>query len=168
APVEDVVGRTWDVFQPLLFGLIGTEITISSLNPLTVGLGMAALSIALTVRVLFTFIVVLFAGFSFKEKIFIALAWVPKATVQAAIGSTALDMARKRQNAEFEGYGMDVLTVAVLSILVTAPVGALLIGLTGPRLLRRPKDPEWRTSRPEGWQRGVPPSPPPVTYESSI
>uniref|UniRef100_A0A8D0CDQ2 Cation/H+ exchanger transmembrane domain-containing protein n=1 Tax=Scleropages formosus TaxID=113540 RepID=A0A8D0CDQ2_SCLFO len=147
APVEDVVGRTWDVFQPLLFGLIGTEITISSLNPLTVGLGMAALSIALTVRVLFTFIVVLFAGFSFKEKIFIALAWVPKATVQAAIGSTALDMARKRQNAEFEGYGMDVLTVAVLSILVTAPVGALLIGLTGPRLLRRPKDPEWRTSR---------------------
>ncbi|MFT7807664.1 mitochondrial sodium/hydrogen exchanger 9B2-like [Arapaima gigas] len=170
APVEEVVGRAWDVFQPLLFSLIGAEITISSLDPLTVGLGMAALSMALLVRILFTFAMVLFAGFNFKERVFIALAWVPKATVQAAIGSTALDMARKRQDVELERYGMDVLTVAVLAILVTAPVGALLIGLTGPQLLQKPKDPDWRTSRSEEWLGGVPPSPavPSVTYESSI
>lgn len=48
----------------------------------TTGLGIAALLIALTVRVLFTFVMVMCAGFSFKEKIFIALAWMPKATVQ--------------------------------------------------------------------------------------
>lgn len=35
---------------------------------------------------------------------------------------------------------MDVLTVAVLSILLTAPVGALVIGLAGPRLLQKPKN----------------------------
>ena len=39
-----------------------------------------------------------------------------------------------------EKYGMDVLTVAVLAILLTAPIGALIIGLTGPYLLQRPKN----------------------------
>ncbi|KAL7863880.1 hypothetical protein AOLI_G00153000 [Acnodon oligacanthus] len=61
APVAAVVGRFWDVFQPLLFGLIGAEITISTLNPNTVGLGMATLCVGVVVRVLVTFAVVLFA-----------------------------------------------------------------------------------------------------------
>uniref|UniRef100_A0A3B4DFZ2 Cation/H+ exchanger transmembrane domain-containing protein n=1 Tax=Pygocentrus nattereri TaxID=42514 RepID=A0A3B4DFZ2_PYGNA len=150
APVEEIVGKAWDVFQPLLFGLIGAEITISALDPRTVGLGLAALCIALTVRIFFTFLMVLCAGFNFKEKLFIALAWMPKATVQAAIGSTALDMARSKQEKQMEQYGMDVLTVAVLSILLTAPIGALLIGLCGPRLLQRPKNPEWGETLPLG------------------
>ncbi|XP_036446914.1 sodium/hydrogen exchanger 9B2 [Colossoma macropomum] len=137
APVAAVVGRFWDVFQPLLFGLIGAEITISTLNPNTVGLGMATLCVGVVVRVLVTFAVVLFAGFNLKEKIFISLAWLPKATVQAAIGSTALDMARSIGDQQLERYGMDVLTVAVLAILVTAPIGALAIGLAGPRLLQQ-------------------------------
>lgn len=62
---------------------------------------------------------------------------------QAAIGSTALDMARSKNDLELQKYGMDVLTVAVLSILITAPVGAILISLLGPRLLQKPKNPEW-------------------------
>ncbi|KAL7863879.1 hypothetical protein AOLI_G00152990 [Acnodon oligacanthus] len=57
--------------------------------------------------------------------------------VQAAIGSTALDMARSVGDEQLERYGMDVLTVAVLAILVTAPIGALAIGLAGPRLLQQ-------------------------------
>lgn len=36
-PVAAMVGRSWDVFQPLLFGLIGAEITIATLSPSTVG-----------------------------------------------------------------------------------------------------------------------------------
>lgn len=161
-PVEEIVGRAWDIFEPLLFGLIGTEITFSDLDRHTVGLGIAALLIALTVRVLFTFVMVMCAGFNFKEKIFIALAWMPKATVQAAIGSTALDMARKKQETDMERYGMDVLTVAVLSILITAPIGAILIGLSGPYLLQKPKNPS-------AWGLGGRQSTDtPVTYESAI
>uniref|UniRef100_A0AAQ5YQ95 Cation/H+ exchanger transmembrane domain-containing protein n=1 Tax=Amphiprion ocellaris TaxID=80972 RepID=A0AAQ5YQ95_AMPOC len=139
--VEEVVGWAWDVFEPLLFGLIGAEIRVSELEGNTVGLGIASLLIALLVRVLFTFVCVLCAGFNMKEKVFIALAWMPKATVQAAIGSTALDMARgKEGQQELQKYGMDVLTVAVLSILLTAPVGAVIIGLSGPYLLQKPKN----------------------------
>lgn len=162
-PVEDVVGRAWDVFQPLLFGLIGAEIRVNELDGHTVGLGIASLAIALVVRVLFTFVCVMCSGFNLKEKIFIALAWLPKATVQAAIGSTALDMARMKKDTQLEKYGMDVLTVAVLSILLTAPVGALVIGLTGPRLLRKPKNPSWGTAG-----KGQDDTDTPITYESTL
>lgn len=46
-------------------------------------------------------------------------------------------MARQEEDQDSEKFGLDVLTVAVLAILITAPVGALGIGLAGPRLLDR-------------------------------
>ncbi|KAL7375685.1 hypothetical protein ABVT39_021984, partial [Epinephelus coioides] len=85
APVAAMVGRSWDVFQPLLFGLIGAEITIKNLSPSTVGLGLACISIGLVIRLLVTFLLVHYAGFNLKEKIFIAVAWLPKATVQVML-----------------------------------------------------------------------------------
>ncbi|XP_042153765.1 sodium/hydrogen exchanger 9B2-like [Oncorhynchus tshawytscha] len=156
-PVAAVVGNFWDIFQPLLFGLIGAEITVSTLNPNTVGLGLVCISAGLLVRVLVTLSVVLFAGFTLREKLFIALAWIPKATVQAAIGSTALDMARVEGDEVLVKYGLDVLTVAVLAILTTAPIGALGIGLAGPRLLTR--HPEGtHVDRKEGTEEDAPES----------
>ncbi|KAG7486625.1 hypothetical protein JOB18_035069 [Solea senegalensis] len=164
ACVEEVVGWAWDVFEPLLFGLIGAEIQVSQLEGHTVGLGIASLLIALTVRILFTYVCVLCAGFNMKEKVFIALAWMPKATVQAAIGSTALDMARKKDDTQLQKYGLDVLTVAVLSILLTAPVGAIIIGLSGPHLLQRPKNSACGTEAAAGEDDNETP----VTYESTL
>ncbi|KAM3937161.1 sodium/hydrogen exchanger 9B2-like [Leptodactylus fuscus] len=137
AVVEDIIAVGWDIFQPLLFSLIGSEISVSSLRPETVGLCVATLGIALIIRICFTFLMVSWAGFNKKEKVFISLAWMPKATVQAAIGSVALDMARHTGNKQFEDYGMDVLTVAFLGILLTAPIGALIIGMTGPKMLQK-------------------------------
>lgn len=137
AEVEKIVAVAWDIFQPLLFGLIGAEVSIASLRPETVGLCIATLSTAVLIRILTTFLMVCFAGFNMKEKIFISFAWLPKATVQAAIGSVALDTARSHGEKQLEEYGMDVLTVAFLAILITAPVGSLLIGLLGPRLLQK-------------------------------
>ncbi|KAI3376298.1 hypothetical protein L3Q82_016404, partial [Scortum barcoo] len=122
APVAAMVGRSWDVFQPLLFGLIGAEITISTLSPSTVGLGLACISIGLVIRLMVTFTLVHFGGFNLKEKLFIAVAWLPKATVQAAIGSKALDMAREEGDKALIKFGLDVLTLAVLAILTTAPI----------------------------------------------
>lgn len=161
--VEEVVSWMWDIFQPLLFGLIGAEIQLSAMEGHAVGLGIASLLIALLVRILFTFVCVLCAGFNMKEKLFIALAWMPKATVQAAIGSTALDMARKAKDEQLQKYGMDVLTVAVLAILFTAPVGALIIGLSGPRLLRKPKNSSCGTAAGVDEEEETP-----VTYESTL
>ncbi|XP_034044192.1 sodium/hydrogen exchanger 9B2 isoform X2 [Thalassophryne amazonica] len=160
--VEEVVGWAWDVFQPLLFGLIGAEIRVSQWEGDTVGLGVASLLIALLVRVLFTFVCVLCADFTLREKVFIALAWMPKATVQAAIGSTALDKARMKDDKELQKYGMDVLTVAVLAILITAPIGALIIGLSGPRLLHKPKTQSCGTAAEAEDEES------PIAYESTL
>ncbi|XP_073495293.1 sodium/hydrogen exchanger 9B2 isoform X1 [Phyllobates terribilis] len=135
--VEDIIAVGWDIFQLLLFSLIGAEISVSSLRPETVGLCIATLGIALIIRIFFTFLMVSCAGFNMKEKVFISLAWMPKATVQAAIGSVALDMARHTKNKQFEEYGMDVLTIAFLAILITAPIGALIIGMTAPKMLQK-------------------------------
>ncbi|XP_004612788.2 sodium/hydrogen exchanger 9B2 [Sorex araneus] len=137
AEVEKIIAVVWEVFQPLLFGLIGSEVSIASLRPETVGLCVAILSSAALIRILTTFLMVCFAGFNLKEKIFISFAWLPKATVQAAIGSVALDTARARGQTQLEEYGMDVLTAAFLAILLTAPLGSLLISLLGPRLLQK-------------------------------
>jgi len=54
---------------------------------------------------------------------------------KAAIGATALDIAREHQARDEEEWGRIILTVAALSIVITAPVGAVLIALTGPKLL---------------------------------
>ncbi|XP_019408639.1 PREDICTED: mitochondrial sodium/hydrogen exchanger 9B2 [Crocodylus porosus] len=135
--VEKIIAVGWDIFQPFLFGLIGAEISVMSLRPETVGLCIATMGVALVVRVMATFLMVSFAGFNFKEKILVSLAWIPKATVQAAIGSLALDTARAQQDEQLEKYGMDVLTIAFLAILITAPTGALGIGLAGPKLLQK-------------------------------
>uniref|UniRef100_A0A8C0Z5Q6 Solute carrier family 9 member B2 n=1 Tax=Canis lupus familiaris TaxID=9615 RepID=A0A8C0Z5Q6_CANLF len=137
AEVEKIIAGAWYIFQPLLFGLIGAEVSIASLRPETVGLCVGVLGIAVLIRILTTFLMVCFAGFNIKEKIFISFAWLPKATVQAAIGSVALDTARSHGERQLEEYGMDVLTVAFLSIIITAPIGSLLIGLLGPRLLQK-------------------------------
>ncbi|XP_061620545.1 sodium/hydrogen exchanger 9B2 isoform X1 [Phyllopteryx taeniolatus] len=137
AGVAAILGRCWDVFQPLLFGLIGAEIIVTKLSLSTVGLGVAVIAIGLVVRLVATFGLVHGAGFVLKEKLFIAIAWLPKATVQAAIGSKALDTARDVGDDTLAKFGLDVLTLAVLAILITAPTGALGIGLAGPRLLSR-------------------------------
>uniref|UniRef100_A0A3P9PGI7 Cation/H+ exchanger transmembrane domain-containing protein n=1 Tax=Poecilia reticulata TaxID=8081 RepID=A0A3P9PGI7_POERE len=63
-----------------------------------------------------------------------ALGWK---TDKAAIGSKALDLARDEGDETLIQFGLDVLTLAVLAILITAPIGALGIGLAGPRLLAR-------------------------------
>ena len=69
----------------------------------------------------------------FKERLFSMLAYMPKATVQAAIGSVPLSMGLS--------CGNIVLTVAVLAILITAPLGAFLIDLTYKKLLSRDEKP---------------------------
>ncbi|KAH9519772.1 Sodium/hydrogen exchanger 9B2 [Bulinus truncatus] len=134
-PIENVFGVMWMIFQPFLFGLIGSEVDVLQLDIDVVGLGIAVLAIGLTARIIVSFLSVFFTNLSYKERLFVAVAWLPKATVQAAIGTVAYDLARKNSDATAEGLGKQVLNLAVLSILVTAPLGSILISLLGPKLL---------------------------------
>lgn len=136
--VSSTLGNLWLLFQPILFGLIGTEIKFEDLKGDTVGLGIGILLIGLVFRMLTSFIVVFKTGLTIREQFFIAVAWLPKATVQAAIGPFALDLVRKLGKDETEEkLGIQVLTIAVLSILLTAPIGAAAIAVLAPRLLEK-------------------------------
>ena len=86
----------WTLCQPVLFGLIGAEVIFSKIKPETIGLGIAVLVCGLVARMLFTVVAVAGSGMNAKEKLFAAIAWIPKATVQAALGSLALDIAREK------------------------------------------------------------------------
>jgi len=97
-----------------------------------VGFGLLMLACSITVRCIVTFLAVGCRGLRMQERLFTALAWMPKATVQAAIGAVALDEAKTEKEKEM---GRDILAIAVLAILCTAPVGAAIISVTGPRLL---------------------------------
>merc|ERR1712083_691450 len=104
----------------------------------------------LVIRMIGTYFAVTCGTLTTKEKIFMAFAWLPKATVQAALGPIFLDNVLKQTDEQWEvlgdkeewtQMGNDILTLAVLSILITAPVGAVCILGLGPKLLTS-DDPE--------------------------
>ncbi len=132
----------WLIFQPFLFALIGAEVKVSNMNGNAIGLALLSLLISLTIRMITSALVVFGADLNLKEKLFISLAWLPKATVQAAIGPIALDFARERENPRDKELASLVLTIAVLSILITAPLGAIAISTTGPKLLNKKQNSE--------------------------
>ncbi|XP_047135711.1 sodium/hydrogen exchanger 9B2 isoform X1 [Hydra vulgaris] len=146
--VEKVFSMIWYYLEPLLFGLIGAEVVIDYLVGSLIGKGLAILFIGLVVRSFTVLLVVSGNKLSFKEKLFCAITWLPKATVQAAIGSIPYSTAKSLGlYKKWQGrVGIEILTIAVLSILVTAPLGALLIAFSGPKCLSKKTDDKDLTS----------------------
>lgn len=118
--------KLWVAAEVALFVLVGAAVDLR--YALSAGV-MAVLAVlgALCFRALGVLVCVSGAHFSGKEKLFCVLGYLPKATVQAAIGGVPLAMGL--------GCGQIVLTVAVIAILVTAPLGALAIDRSYPKLL---------------------------------
>lgn len=101
------------------------------------GLGIAVLGIGLTIRMVVSYLAVLGTNLNRKERLFVTVAWLPKATVQAAIGAVAYDMALEKGDDDLIALGEKILTLAVLSIILTAPTGAGIVTILGPRFLHR-------------------------------
>lgn len=117
---------------------VGAEILLFVLVGATVNVGYAWKAGAMAVVLILGVLVFRIAGvflclvktpLSRKERVFSAVAYLPKATVQAAIGGLPLSMGL--------ACGDIVLTVAVLSILITAPLGAALIDCNYKKLLQK-------------------------------
>lgn len=113
------------------------KLILKKIDPNSIGWGVAIVAIGLVLRTLASFLSLTFSGFSLKEKIFASLTWIPKATVQAAVGSMALDLAREKNNELAITRGSLILNLAVLSIIMTAPLGTIVISLTAKRLLKK-------------------------------
>lgn len=119
-------GKLWVGAEVFLFVLVGATVNIHYLGHVGAG-ALAVIAGALMFRMLGVFVCVLGSGFSGREKLFTLLAYTPKATVQAAIGGIPLSLGL--------ACGDTVLTVAVLAIVITAPLGAFAIDLSYQKML---------------------------------
>ncbi|WBW97863.1 cation:proton antiporter [Oceanirhabdus sp. W0125-5] len=128
--IQPSLNKIWYFAQIFLFMLIGAAVDINI--AIKAGLvGLLIISIGLIARTIGVVIALMKSGLSMKEKLFCAIAYVPKATVQAAIGAKPLE-------AGVVG-GELMLAIAVLSIIVTAPLGAIGIKISAPKLLNKVK-----------------------------
>lgn len=131
--VQTHVNNLWATLQPALFGLLGAAVDVASIDPAILGSGLAVVAGALTIRILVTRLALIGSGLTPSEARLVCVAWLPKATVQAAVGGTALDMmVENGYGADAEARGRLVLMLSVLVILLTAPIGAIGIGMLGP------------------------------------
>ena len=121
-------GKLWIAAEVLLFVLVGAAVDVRY----TLGAGGAAvlmIACALLFRAVGVCLCVAGTKLTRKERLFCVIAYLPKATVQAAIGSVPLAMGLS--------CGPIVLSVAVLGILITAPLGAIGMDLSDQTLLTR-------------------------------
>ncbi|CAH2066549.1 unnamed protein product, partial [Iphiclides podalirius] len=158
-PVATAFEIFWMFFEPMLFSVTGAQVVIAELDSHLVLVGGGILITCVVLRAMLTSASAVRSNLNMKEKVFVGLAWMAKATVQAALGPVALDEVRKmsgddESKAELIKYAEIVVTVCIMSIVVTAPLGAMVITVTGPRLLSK-------TTKPpvlEGWRRSHRPS----------
>ena len=128
--LSEKFGKLWIAAEVILFVLVGAAVDIRY----TMQAGIAAvlmIFVGLMFRAVGVSLCMLGTKLNKKERLFCVIAYLPKATVQAAIGSVPLSMGL--------ACGQIVLSVAVLAILITAPLGAIGIDRTYKKLLVREK-----------------------------
>lgn len=126
--LSEKFGKLWIAAEVVLFVLVGAAVDIRY----TLSAGIAAvfmIFIALIFRTAGVLICTIKTKLNMKERIFCVIAYLPKATVQAAIGSVPL--------AAGLACGKIILSLAVLAIIITAPLGALGIDNTYKKLLEK-------------------------------
>ena len=129
--LSEKFGKLWIAAEVILFVLVGAAVDIRY----TMQAGIAAvlmIFVGLMFRAAGVSLCMLGTKLNKKERLFCVIAYLPKATVQAAIGSVPLAMGLP--------CGQIVLSVAVLAILITAPLGAAGMDLTYDKLLVRSQD----------------------------
>lgn len=118
--------KIWVFAEILLFVLVGAQVNIGVAFK-SGGAGILIIIIGLAGRSIGVGLSVLGTNLDWKERLFCVIAYIPKATVQAAMGAVPLALGI--------ADGELILAIAVLSIVLTAPLGAIAIKAAGPRLL---------------------------------
>lgn len=128
--LSEKFGKLWIFAEVLLFVLVGAEVNILYITKLGFT-SIIMIFLALIIRSLGTMISISGSNLNKKEKLFTVFSYMPKATVQAAIGAVPL--------ANGLSSGEIILSMAVLGILITAPIGAIFIDNFNQKLL------DWKT-----------------------
>ena len=124
--LSEKFGKLWIFAEVLLFVLVGAEVNILYIRKLGFT-SIIMIFLALIIRSLGTLLSISTSNLNKKEKLFTVFSYMPKATVQAAIGAVPL--------ANGLSSGEIILSMAVLGILITAPIGAIFIDNFNQKLL---------------------------------
>lgn len=140
-PVSDKFSSIWAIVQPALFGLIGAEVDLTIIEVSLLIRSAVIFFSSLIIRLAACVLCLLDVNLNWKEVLFVNMAWLPKATVQAALSPQPLDQLRDQPDSPDLPIAKLLLTTAVLAIIVTAPIGSIAISLTGPILLNKAPKP---------------------------
>lgn len=137
--VESYLNLMWKFLKPISFSLVGKEVNFEILSKELILLGVFILVVSVGLRLLSGYISFCSKDFSWKEKGYITISSFAKATVQAAIGPMALDHVRSQNkpDAVQMDLAQKVLVISVLSIVLTAPLGAFLMIKLSTKWLKR-------------------------------
>uniref|UniRef100_W8B8J4 Mitochondrial sodium/hydrogen exchanger 9B2 n=2 Tax=Ceratitis capitata TaxID=7213 RepID=W8B8J4_CERCA len=129
----------WKFLKPVSFSLIGKEINFDVLDGRVVGYGALLVLLGSLFRLTFAYLSTYGGNLTRKERAYITISCFPKATVQAALGPLALDMARSLKGVDEQSINLasNVLIISVLAIIFTAPLGAVLMLRLAPLWLQR-------------------------------
>jgi solute carrier family 9B (sodium/hydrogen exchanger), member 1/2 len=134
ARLSERCSKMWVVAEVFLFVLVGASIKVQYFANYF-WLCLALLSCSLFVRSLAVNLCLIKTKLNLKERTFVTISYWPKATVQAAIGGGLLDYGTSSGNQTIIAAGTIVLSVSVVAILLSAPLGAILMELTYKPLL---------------------------------
>jgi len=133
--ISQKLKKLWVFAELLLFVLVGAQVNIHVAWKAGLA-GSLVILVGLFFRSVGTYLSLTGTALNWQEKLFCVVAYIPKATVQAAIGAVPL--------AAGVPSGETILAVAVLSILLTAPIGAIGIMIFGDRILDRDESSTYR------------------------
>jgi Kef-type K+ transport system membrane component KefB len=128
--------RAWDMAQYALFGLIGAALDVEAVMAAGLAVG-AVVLLGQLGRFAGSYVATMNAGLRPAERMACALAYVPKATIQAAFAALPLDrvLAASGPTSLSQGDAELILCAGVLAVVITAPIGALTLNRGVDRLL---------------------------------
>lgn len=139
---EYVASKAWDTISIPLFVLVGSYIVFATMGGILLA-GLAILFLGVGARMFATYAIIDSSPYTKREKGYLVLSQIPKATVQAALGGLPLIVFGK-------GFlhSEEIMAIATLAIVVTAPLGAIIMEKLGPKLLIEKADEiDWAAER---------------------
>ncbi|XP_035704888.1 uncharacterized protein LOC110846546 isoform X2 [Folsomia candida] len=129
--------KLWFIFQPLLFGIIGARTDFEIFDWTVIYKGVGCLLISTVVRIFASYLMTSWVDISFRERIFLVLAWTGKGTVQAALGPVALDTAIDLGLENEQLLAQQIMNIAAMIILLSSFSGFLALKFFGHSMLTR-------------------------------
>ncbi|XP_076377878.1 sodium/hydrogen exchanger 9B1 [Megalopta genalis] len=155
-PFRQIAQIFWHVAQPMCVGVIGADIDLRTwtvdrfwLHTLCIMTGLIVRSSDLSARTALILhvkqarsiatyaVATLEKSLNWRERLFVVMCWLPKGTLQAALGPMAYERLREKPDHEDVQMALEVMRISVITVLFLAPVGTIAIMATGPLLLNQ-------------------------------